>query len=160
MYGDDAVISLFIAAPIAVAMALSDLKHMEIPNWMTGGAAVILLALVFALLPLEVALWRLAGAGIVFVACLALFFGGAMGGGDAKAAPGFALLVAPVDASLVMILLSVVALIGVVVLAGLRRTALAGGSWKVWAAKGQFPYAVALGATIIIYLSLAAFLTT
>jgi prepilin peptidase CpaA len=160
MYGDDALISLVFAGPIAAAMAISDLRRMEIPNWMTIGSMVILTALVFALLPFEAALWRLAGAGVVFVICVALFFTGAVGGGDAKAAPGFALLVAPVDASTVLVLLSVFALVGVVVLAGLRRTALGRGSWAVWSAKGKFPYAVALGLTIVTYLSLAATLTT
>ena len=158
MYGDAALISLIVATPIAVAVAISDLRTMEIPNWLTGGAAVIFLALVFALLPLEAALWRVAGAGLVFVACVALFFMGAMGGGDAKAAPGFALLVAPNDAAVVLLLLSIVALVGVVVIALLRRTALGRGSWKVWSEVGRFPYGLALASTILIYLALAAFL--
>lgn len=158
MYGDDALIALLVASPIALAVAISDLRYMEIPNWMTAGAAAVFMVLVFVMLPMEAALWRLGVAGIVFAACVALFFAGAMGGGDAKAAPGFALLVAPNDASVVLILLSIVAVVGVGVVAILRRTALANGSWKVWSATGKFPYGVALSATLLIYLSLAAFL--
>ncbi|MEM7543918.1 MAG: prepilin peptidase [Pseudomonadota bacterium] len=158
MFADPALLTLLVAAPVALATVYFDLRYMEIPNWLTGGAAVIFTVLVFATLPQSDALWRVAGAAIVFVICVALFFLRQMGGGDAKSAPGFALLVAPPDVAVVLFLLSVIALMGLATITLLRRTRLAGGEWKMWQDKTKFPYGVALGLTALIYLSLVAFL--
>lgn len=158
MYGDYAYIALAVATPIALLAAFYDLKHMIIPNWLSIAAAALFVALVFIALPQDQALWRLAGAGIVFAVCFVFYLIGAMGGGDVKAATAFSLMVAPQDVAVVLVILSATALIGMGVVAVLRRTSFADGGWKVWSDGAVFPYGVALAATLLIYLSLVAVL--
>lgn len=158
MTAEFALYSFLIATPVALAVVIFDLKTMTIPNWLTGGAFVIFAALVFAGLGVEAALTRLMGAGIVLLVSFAMFAFGGMGGGDAKAATAFALLVAPVDAGFVLMALAVNGLLGVGVLFLLRRTSLANGDWKMWSEPKRFPYGLALGATLILYTALVAFL--
>ncbi|MEM8753273.1 MAG: prepilin peptidase [Pseudomonadota bacterium] len=149
----EALVTLVVAAPFAIGAAYYDLKTMEIPNWLSGGAALVFAALVFATLPLDDALWRLAGGAIVLVVCFGLFAVGQMGPGDGKTAAAFALLVAPRDAPSALVILSMAALILLLVILGLRRTSLADGSWRFWRDK-HLPYGVALGAALLIYLTL------
>lgn len=158
MTAEFALISFLVATPVALAVILYDLKTMTIPNWLTGGAFVVFAAVVFTGLGLEGALTRLMGAGIVLVVSFIMFAIGGVGGGDAKAATAFALLVAPVDAPFVLMALSVNGLLGVGVLFLLRRTSLADGNWKMWSEPKRFPYGLTLGATLILYTALVAFL--
>ncbi len=158
MTADFALISFLIATPVALAVILFDLKTMTIPNWLTAGAFVVFAVLVFAGLGMEDALTRLMGAGIVLVVSFIMFAIGGFGGGDAKAATAFALLVAPVDAGFVLMALAVNGLLGVAVLFLLRRTSLADGDWKMWSEPKRFPYGLALGVTLILYTALVAFL--
>ena len=164
MTGDMALLGLALATPIGFATAFFDLKTMEIPNWLTGGAALIFLAYVFFALPMDEAIWRLVGGLLVLAICFVLFVVKVMGGGDAKAAAAFAPVVAAVDAPFVLLLLSVTALLGMVAVLLLRRTVFANaeadGGWAVWSARGRFPYGVALGSTLIIYLALVAFMVS
>ena len=158
MSADFALITFLVATPVALAVIISDLRTMTIPNWMTGGAFVIFAALVFIGLDMEAALTRLMGAGVVLIVSILLFAIGSLGGGDAKAATAFALLVAPVDAGFVLMALAVNGLLGVGVLYLLRRTSLAKGDWKMWDEPKRFPYGLTLGVTLILYLALVAFL--
>lgn len=145
------------ATAVGLAVAIYDLKTMTIPNWLTGGAAALFLALALAGLGPWGALDRLIGALVVLAVCVALFFAGLLGGGDAKAAPAFALLVAPSDAGFVLMALAVNGLIGLGVILALRRTRLAEGSWKVWSAGDKFPYGLTLAMTLILYTGLVAY---
>lgn len=158
MTAEFALITFLVATPVALAVIISDLKTMTIPNWMTGAAFVIFAALVFIGLDLETALTRLMGAGIVLIVSFILFAVGGLGGGDAKAATAFALLIAPVDAGFVLMALAINGLVGVGVLFLLRRTSLAEGDWKMWSEPKRFPYGLTLGATLILYTALVAFL--
>lgn len=158
MTAEFALISFLVATPVALAVILYDLKTMTIPNWLTGGAFVIFAALVFTGFGLEDALTRLMGAGIVLIASFAMFAFGGLGGGDAKAATAFALLIAPVDAGFVLMALAVNGLLGIGVLFLLRRTSLAEGHWKMWSEPKRFPYGLTLGTTLILYTALVAFL--
>lgn len=158
MTAEFALISFLVATPVALAVILYDLKTMTIPNWLTGGAFVIFAVLVFGGLGLEDALTRLMGAGIVLVVSFIMFAIGGLGGGDAKAATAFALLVAPVDAGFVLMALAVNGLLGVAALFLLRRTSLADGDWKMWSEPKRFPYGLTLGVTLILYTALVAFL--
>lgn len=154
MGSTEALVTLLIAAPFAIGAGYYDLKRMEIPNWLSGGAALVFLALIFATLPVDHALWRIGGAVLVLVVSFVLFMVNQMGPGDGKTAAAFALLVAPQDAPAVLIILSVAALLLLVVVIGLRRTPLAANSsWRVWSDK-HLPYGVALGAALLIYLAL------
>lgn len=158
MSAEFALIAFMVATPVALAVIVSDLKTMTIPNWMTGGAFVIFAALVFAGLDMETALTRLMGAGVVLIVSFILFAVGGLGGGDAKAATAFALLVAPIDAGFVLMALAVNGLLGIGVLYLLRRTSLAEGDWKMWAEPKRFPYGLTLGVTLILYTALVAFI--
>lgn len=159
------IVTLLVAAPIAIATMVYDVRTMEIPNWLTGGAAIIFIALIFLTLPLDDALWRLAGGAVALVACMALFFAGGMGGGDGKALAGFALLVAPIDRPFVLLLLAVLALICLAGFWLFSNSRIAGAPWQ--SAEGdelapihkrKVPYGVVLGLTILIYLSLVVFI--
>lgn len=154
---DAALAGFLIALPPALAVALWDLKHLQIPNWLTGAAALLFLGFVFLTLPFDQAIWRLAGAAAVLVVGFLFFLGRALGGGDAKAAAAFAPMIAPGDAAAALVLLAAAALIGLALLTLLRRTPLARGSWAVWSDSRRFPYGVALAAALIAYLSIAAF---
>ncbi|MBD1544757.1 A24 family peptidase [Roseibium aggregatum] len=82
-----------IVFPILVAFAgASDLFTMKIPNRVSIllVAGFVILAIALGLSPEQWG-WHLAGGGIVFVACFAMFFLGWMGGGDAKLASAIAL---------------------------------------------------------------------
>ena len=158
MNAEFALYTFLVATPVALAVIISDLKTMTIPNWLTGGAFVIFAVLVFLGLDLETALTRLMGAGIVLVVSFILFAIGGLGGGDAKAATAFALLIAPIDAGFVLMALAVNGLLGLGVLFLLRRTALGQGKWKMWSEPKRFPYGLTLGVTLILYTALVAFL--
>ena len=154
MYGQVTIYAFLIATVVALAVMWWDLKTMTIPNWLSGGAAAVFLALILWVLPLDEVLLRLGTAAVVFVVGLLMFFTGAMGGGDVKAATAFALLIAPADRGVALVMLALFGLLAVIVLWGLRRTPLAHGSWAVWSTPKTFPYGVALSATLIVYMGL------
>ena len=152
---DVALLTLLVAAPFALATAYFDLKTMEIPHWLAISTAIAFIALVFATLPMEAALWRVGIGFGLLIAFFVMHMFGLIAGGDAKAIATFAMLVKPVDASFVLVLLAASGLLMMLGILLLRRTALAGGEWKVWSTN-KFPYGVALCATTLTYLGLAA----
>lgn len=156
MAAQEALAALLIAAPFAIAAAFWDLRLLIIPNWLTGAAAVVFLGFVFLALPLDAALWRLAGAALVLVLGFLLFLTGALGGGDAKTAAAFTPMIAPEDGGVALVLLAASALVWLVVISLLRVTPLGRGSWAVWSARGRFPYGVALATALLAYLALVA----
>ena len=156
--GTIALIVFFAAALFGGAAALIDLKTMTIPNWLTGSTALVFAILMLIGLGLEEGLWRVGnGLVVLFVGAL-LFWAGAIGGGDAKAAAAFAIPIAPIDASFVFLALAINGLVALGVIALLRRTALASGSWSVWSSGRSFPYGLPLAMTLILYTGLVAFL--
>ena len=152
-----ALVAFIAAMPFAVAGAYYDLKTMEIPHWVAPAAAVVFAAIVFYGLPMGEAINRILGGLFVLFVGFLLHMARAMGGGDVKLAAAFAILVASRDAAVVLVMLSVCSLVNMGVIWGLRRTSLATGEWRVWSDKG-FPYAVALGQALMIYLALVLFL--
>lgn len=154
MYGQVTVYAFLIASIVALAVMWWDLKTMTIPNWLTGGAFVVFLGLIIFLLPMDEVIARGIGAGVVLVVGLAMFFTGGMGGGDVKAATAYALLIAPADRGVALVMLAVFGLLGLVIFWILRRTPLARGSWAIWTAPRMFPYGIALSATLITYMGL------
>lgn len=154
MYGLVTIYAFIITTAVALTVIWWDLKTMTIPNWLSGGAFVIFLALILWVLPMDQVLSRLITSGVVLVFGFLMFFAGGMGGGDVKAATAYALMIAPADRGVALIMLAVFGLMGVVVLWLLRRTPLANGSWAVWSAPKSFPYGIALSATLITYMGL------
>lgn len=154
VYGQVTIYAFLISTVIGLAVMWWDLKTMTIPLWLSVGAGVVFLAFIALALPMDEVFARLITAGVVFVAGLAMFFAGGMGGGDVKAATAFALMIAPADRGVALVMLAVFGLLGIIILAILRRTRLANGSWAVWHAPRSFPYGIALSATLITYMGL------
>lgn len=150
---DFALLTFLVATPIAAAMIWYDVTTMTIPNWLTGGAFVLFAALIYFNLGADAFLSRLLGAAIVLAATFVFFMMNKMGGGDAKAATGMALLVAPWDAGFVLMLLAVLGLLLMGGYAVIRRAAPGGLTWKT-----HLPYGVPMGVALIIYTALVAFL--
>lgn len=144
-------------APICLFVAWCDMKFMRIPN-----KTVLLLVAVFAVigplaLPLDAYLWRwvhfLVILGIGFVVASA----GLVGAGDAKFAAAMAPFIAPGDALLVMVLFAAI-LLGAFSTHRLARmipaVRTATPDWQSWERQRDFPMGLALGGTLIFYLSM------
>ncbi|WOI31544.1 hypothetical protein R1T40_11240 [Tritonibacter scottomollicae] len=146
--------------PLCYAVALTDLRGMRIPNWAVdtlGGVYIVLGLLVmptwadygWQLLHLPVGI----GIGFLFYA------GGLIGAGDAKFAGAAAPYVAFADISLVIMLFAAILLAGFLSHRVARHTALRrlAPTWKSWDVGSKFPMGLCLGATLAVYLGLAAF---
>ena len=146
--------------PICFWVILSDLRAMRIPN-----LSVLTLFAVFVLvgiwvLPLSLVAWQLVHVVVVLIVGMVLNAGGILGAGDAKFAAAAAAFVMLGDAGFVLILLAVSLLAGflthrMIGRSPLRRLAPA---WESWNRHKDFPMGLSLGATLSIYLGLAAFL--
>lgn len=148
-----------LALPICLWVAYTDLSAMRIRN-----EAVLVLVAVFALvgpfvMPLDAYAWRFVQLAAVLGIGFALTAAGAIGAGDAKFAAAMAPFVAAGDASRVMLLFAGL----LVVTYGTHRLArmvpavraLAPG-WRSWSEPRDFPMGITLGATLTVYLALAA----
>ena len=156
---------LFCIAPVVFLATWTDLRTFKIPNALplVGLAIFALTCMIF--LPLAEIPGRLLGGLIVFLVCFILFSIRQMGGGDAKLLPVVALFVPGEDALAVAIMLAVSGL-ACLVLAGAvaltRRMSLSLDSpfwgevsdWEIWSGGRHVPYALAMGATLALYLFL------
>jgi len=146
------------AAPICAWVALSDLRHMRIPN-----NAVLALLAVFVVagvlvLPVAEYAWRFAHLAIFLVLGVLANAIGLMGAGDAKFIAAAAPFVALGDAATVCLLFAVVL---VAAFAGHRlamhsRLRHLAPDWTSWQMTGKFPMGLALGPTLVFYLGLGA----
>ncbi len=151
------------AAPVVLWVSFTDLSRMRIPN-----RAVLALLGLFALGGLALAArgewgwgdwaWRWANLAVVLAAGMALNAVGLVGAGDAKLAAAAAPFVAVADLGTVLILYA-----GMVLLAWvLHRIAKHSfgprvwPDWTSWTSGKRFPMGVAIGATLLAYLGLAA----
>lgn len=145
------------AAPIALWVALSDMKTMKIPN-----RAVLALVVVFAIvgllaLPFETWLWRWVHLAVVLAVGFVLSLTGMVGAGDAKFAAAMAPFVALADLGGFLLLFSAILLAaflthrGARMIPALRRAA---PGWESWA-RDEFPMGLALGGGLLCYLFLA-----
>lgn len=150
---DFALLTFLIATPVALLIIFYDVTTMTIPNWLSAGAFVVFAVLIYFGLNLDAFLNRLLGAAIVFAATFVFFLLGKMGGGDAKAATGMALLVPPWDVGFVLVFLAVLGLVLMGCYALVRRAAPGGLTWAT-----QLPYGVTLGVALIVYTALVAFI--
>lgn len=146
-----------LALPIGVWVALSDLRHMRIPN-----VAVLALVAAFAVaglfaLPLDAYAWRYAGLGVVLVVGFAVTALGLVGAGDSKFAAAMALFIAPGDYLFFLALFSLVVLAAYAMFRGAARVPAlrrATPHWVSWQRDKQFPMGVALASALVIYLAL------
>jgi prepilin peptidase CpaA len=98
---------LLALVPVITASAISDLRHLRIPN-----THVLVALAVFALLAPLVLSWaqltpRLLTAAVTFLICLALFVPGLIGGGDVKMLPAVMLFVPGQDIVLFLQIFSI-----------------------------------------------------
>lgn len=148
--------------PLCLIVALTDLRHMRIPNWTVdtlGALYVILGALVMPSwsdygwqllhLPLGVALGFL------------VYAAGLVGAGDAKFAGAAAPYVAFADLSTVTLIFCATLLAGFLAHRIARNTPLRrlAPEWKSWDVGSKFPMGLCLGATLALYLCLCAVAT-
>ncbi len=146
------------AAPIALWVALTDLKWMKIHN-----RAVLALVAVYAIvglmaLPLATWAWGWVHLAVVLALGFVLSSVGLMGAGDAKFAAAMAPFIALGDLNLFLLLLGTVALVGVIAHRVARRTAAIRGlvpDWESWHRR-EFPFGLALGPSLLFYLALGA----
>ncbi|WP_371169850.1 prepilin peptidase [Aliiroseovarius sp. 2305UL8-7] len=153
-----ALVFLPFVVPIALWVVWSDLSRMKIPN-----KSVVALTAVFAVvglfaLPLEDYLWRWLHLVVVLVIGFVMNVMRMLGAGDAKFAAAMAPFVALSDATLVMMILAVMIVAGFI----LHRLAknidwlrAATPNWESWTRR-DYPMGLSLGATLIVYLVLAA----
>lgn len=144
--------------PICIWVMASDLKAMRIRN-----KAVIALAAVFILigpltLPLSFYLWQLVHLIVILVVGIILNAAGGMGAGDAKFAAAAAPYIALGDLRLLMALFAANLLAAFVThrIAKYTRLRNLAPNWTSWQTGSDFPMGLSLGATLVLYLALAA----
>ena len=145
------------ALPICIWVALSDLKHMKIPN-----KAVLALMVVFLVVgpfvlgfPTEF-FWRLLHLVVVLVIGFALNMAGMIGAGDAKFAAAMAPFFPLGDMRLFMVLCAAVLIAAYVTHRIFRRipaVTTRSPDWVSWTSK-KFPMGLALGWALATYLAM------
>lgn len=146
-----------LVAPIAIWVAISDLRTMKIPN-----RAVLALIAVFAVcgplvLPLDDYLWRWSHFAVVLVAGFLLNAAGALGAGDAKFAAAMAPFIPTEDIALFLVIFSLTSIAAFVLhraasrIAAIRQRTV---GWESWSRR-EFPAGLALGPSLLIYLAAA-----
>jgi prepilin peptidase CpaA len=151
----DAVL-LIVFCPILLAVALSDMKHLRIPNTMVM-AGLGLFLLCAPLLGGSEAMMRAAISVLAFVVCVGLFAIRVMGGGDAKMIPVVFLFIPSEMAVRYLIVFGWSLPLGMMLVFLARRsvqTKLAG--WASLKADAEFPMGVSIALSGVIFLTYAA----
>ncbi len=143
--------------PLALWVAWSDMKWMKIHNRAVMALVAVYLVVGLVALPFQTWAWGWASLGVVLVVGFVLSAVGLLGAGDAKFMAAMAPFVALGDLSLFLMLLAVVIVVSFVAHRLVRRTALVQGlapEWESWH-RQEFPLGLALGPSLLFYLSLA-----
>lgn len=146
---------LLVAGPLMLIAAVSDLKSMKIPNWISIALVVAFIILGLIFLPFETYLWRLLGGIVVFIIVFLMNMVGLIGGGDAKLAAAFAPYIATSDYGAFLFLLAVAGVITLVAhrIAGrIPAITRATPDWASWKAKRHFPYGLSICVAALYYL--------
>jgi prepilin peptidase CpaA len=145
-------------APITLWVAWSDMKWMKIHNFAVLALAAIYLVVGFFVLPIMAWAWGWASLVVVLVVGFILSSVGLVGAGDAKFAAVMAPFIALGDLSLFMMLLGCVMSISFMVHRLARRTSFVQTLVPEWESlhRREFPMGLALGPSLLFYLSLAA----
>ncbi|WP_283966503.1 prepilin peptidase [Tritonibacter sp. AK171] len=148
--------------PLCYVVALTDLRSMRIPNWTVDTLALIYIFLGLLVMPTWADYgWQLlhlpAGIAIGYL----FYASGLVGAGDAKFAGAAAPYVAFADLKLILIIFAAALLSGFLAHRLARHTPLRrlAPDWQSWNVGVKFPMGLCLGATLAIYLCLAAFVT-
>ena len=139
-----ALIPLFLLAPVLVAVAWSDLRHMRIPNTLSLVAIGLFGACVTFAPPAD--LWfRVGVAGIVFALGFAGFCRGLWGGGDVKLLAVLMLFIPITTLPAFSYVFSASMLTGIGLVLGLRRIPAASGfGWKSISGSTKFPMGLSI----------------
>ena len=152
---NDAMILLIPALPIAIWVALSDMKRMKIPNTSVLAMAAIWPLLGWFLVPMTAWLWGFALMAIIFVLGFLLYLTGTFGAGDAKYAAAMAGMFVGGNIPSILVLL-VLCMIGSLLVHRLLRSISfvrkLTPDWVSWGQRRYFPFGLALSAILIIYL--------
>lgn len=142
------VLALIFLALIVISVA-TDLHRMIIPNWLNASVALLFLpaAFVAGFTWTEIGVHVGAGA-IAFAVCMALFYGGIFGGGDAKLIPGVVMWTGMAGLMPFLFWMALAGgVLGVVLLAA-RRIVNAGNIMILQKSSGV-PYAVAIAVGVV-----------
>lgn len=143
--------------PVAIYVALSDLKTMRIPNFSVLVMLGVFLIAGLIALPFHDYLWRLAGFAVVLAIGFVANALRLVGGGDAKYAAAIAPFFAFSDIKLVLILFAVMLVSAFLLhrlfraIPPIRRLTV---GWKSWDAGKDFPMGLALSGLLITYLAI------
>ncbi len=152
---NDAMILLIPALPIAIWVALSDMKRMKIPNTSVIAMGAIWPILGWFLVPMTAWLWGFALMAIIFVLGFLLYLTGTFGAGDAKYAAAMAGMFVGGNITDILVLL-VLCMIGSLFVHRLLRSISfvrkLTPDWVSWTQRRYFPFGLALSAILIIYL--------
>jgi len=147
---------LIVATPLCIMAALSDLRSMTIPNWISIALVVAFVITGPIFLPFTDVVWRLLAGVVVFVIVFIMNAVRLIGGGDAKLAAAFTPFIATNDYGAFLFLMAVA---GVLTLLAHRIAGRIGAirratpDWKSWSAGRHFPYGVTIAVSAIYYLA-------
>ncbi|MFV0358682.1 prepilin peptidase [Tropicimonas sp.] len=145
--------------PVALWVSWSDLALLKIPNRSVLALIAVYAVVGLAALPGDQYLWQWLHLPVVLTIGFAINLGGLMGAGDAKFAAAAAPFVAAGDLPTALYLLAGVTLIALACHRAVRSIPLLRspvGHWRSWHG-AEFPMGVSLGASLTLYLILAAF---
>ncbi|ABF65086.1 membrane protein; putative [Ruegeria sp. TM1040] len=146
--------------PLCYVVALNDLRSMRIPNWTVDTLGLIYILLGLLVMPTWADYgWQLLHLPVGIAIGYLFYASGLVGAGDAKFAGAAAPYVAFADLKLIMIIFAITLLSGFLAHRLARHTPLRrlAPHWQSWNTGAKFPMGLCLGATLAIYLGLAAF---
>ncbi len=142
--------------PICLYVMYTDLARMKITNKANLALLAVFVVIGLFVMPFDQYLWRLGGMVIVLIVGVILNAAGVMGTGDSKFIAAAAPFVALGDLIMLAWLFSAVMIAAIVTHRAARMTGLRNLAphWTSWEKGKKFPMGLALGPTLIIYLSL------
>ncbi|MBY6136548.1 prepilin peptidase [Nocardioides marinus] len=146
--------------PLCYAVALTDLRGMRIPNWAVDSLGVIFILGGAMLMPTWVSYgWQLLHLPVGIALGFLFYAAGAVGAGDAKFAGAAAPFFSIGDLRLLLVIFAAVLLAGFAAHRIAKHTRLRqlAPHWQSWETGKSFPMGLCLGATLALYLILAAF---
>lgn len=146
--------------PLCAYVALSDLREMRIPNWCVDSLGALYIVLGLLVMPTWADYgWHLLHLPIGLALGFLVYSAGLVGAGDAKFVAAAAPYVAYADLQAVLLIFCASLLAGFAAHRIARHTSLRrlAPEWKSWSTGAKFPMGLCLGATLALYLCLAAF---
>ena len=143
--------------PICLYVMYTDLARMKITNTANMALLAVFVVIGLFVMPFDQYLWRLGGMVIVLIVGIILNAAGVMGAGESEFIAAAAPFVALGDLIMLAWLFCAVMIAAIVTHRAARMTGLRNLAphWTSWEKGKKFPMGLALGPTLIIYLSLS-----